>query len=296
MRVDRLGYERVEDFIRYCKKYRANPNDEGLSDIDLEGFEVNEENSTYILMDDNKIIKGVISLIIDDFHKTGRIGRLRIFHSIENEIDNYKIMLRAILQEIEEVDKIFIYIDQKNEKMAEILTALQFKIGGYSLTMIREDREVPKATFPEGFELRTFKENRDEVDWCKVRNIGFPEDAPRTPENVCLYWKSEPQCHLEDGMMLLYHKEEAIGTIRASVEFESGEKYTYISVVCVNPEYRGKWLGKNLLRAAIAYGRSQGISKAILCVDVENENALNLYLGEGFRKYKSSVWYEYKLM
>ncbi len=295
MRVERLKDEMVEDFIKYCKKYRADPNDEGLSDIDLEGFEVNEENPTYILVDDNNI-KGAVSLILDDFYKQGRIGRLRIFHSVENEIDNYKIMLRAILQEIEEVDKIFIYIDQKNEKVAEILTVLQFKIGGYSLTMIREDREVPKATFPDGFELRTFEENRDEVDWCKVRNIGFPEDAPRTPENVCLYWKSEPQCHLEDGMMLLYHKDEAIGTIRASVESESGEKYTYISVVCVNPEYREKGLGKNLLRAAIDYGRTQGLPKAMLCVDVENENALNIYLREGFTKYKSSVWYEYKLM
>ncbi|WP_461614738.1 GNAT family N-acetyltransferase [Clostridium sp. Marseille-QA1073] len=177
--------------------------------------------------------------------------------------------------------------------MAEILTSLQFKLGVYSFTMIREDREVPKATFPEGFELRTFKENRDEVDWCKVRNIGFPEDPPRTLENVCLYWKSEPQCHLEDGMMLLYYNEEPIGTIRASVEFEAGEAYTHISVVYVNPEHRGKELGGNLLRAAIDYGRSKGMPKAMLCVDTENESALSLYLREGFIKYKASVAYEY---
>jgi mycothiol synthase len=294
MKVERLRDEMVEDFIEYCKKYRENPNDEGLSDIDLEDFEIDKENLTYILVSDNNI-KGAASLILDDFYKQGRMGRLRIFHSIENEVDNYKIMLRAILEEIEGIDKIFIHIDQKNEGMAEILTSLQFKLGGYSFTMIREDKEVPKATFPEGFELKTFKENRDEVDWCKVRNIGFPEDPPRTPENVCLYWKSDPQCHLEDGMMLLYYNKEPIGTIRASVEFEAGEAYTYISVVCVNPEHRGKGLGRNLLRAAIDYGRSKGMPKAMLCVDIENESALNLYLREGFIKYKASVVYEYKL-
>jgi len=102
----------VEAFIEYCKKYRENPNDEGLSDIDLESFEINKENSTYILVSDNNI-KGVISLILDDFYKQRGMGRLRIFHSIENKIDNYKIMLRAILEEIEGIDKIFIYIDQK---------------------------------------------------------------------------------------------------------------------------------------------------------------------------------------
>ena len=292
MKVERLRDEMVEAFIEYCKKYREDPNDEGLNDMDLESFEINKENPTYILVSDNNI-KGMISLILDDFYKQGGMGRLRIFHSIENKIDNYKIMLRAILEEIEGIDKIFIYIDQKNEVMAEILAALQFKLGGYSFTMIREDREVPKATFPEGYELRTFKENRDEMDWCKVRNIGFPEDSPRTPENVCLYWKGEPQCHLEDGMMLLYYNEEPIGTIRASVEFEAEEKYTYISVVCVNPEHRGKGLGRNLLRAAIDYGRIQGMPKAMLCVDIENESALNLYLREGFAKYKASVEYEY---
>lgn len=294
MRVERLRDEMVEDFIKYCKKYREDPNDEGLSDIDLENFEINKENPTCILVSDNSI-KGAVSLILDDFYKQVKMGRLRIFHSIENEIDNYKIMLRAILEEIEGIDEIFIYIDKKNEVMAEILTSLQFKLGGYSFTMIREDKEVPKATFSEGFELRTFKENRDEVDWCKVRNIGFPEDPPRTPENVCLYWKSDPQCHLEGGMMLLYYNEEPIGTIRASVEFEAGEAYTYISVVCVNPEYRGKGLGKNLLRAAIDYGRSKGMAKAMLCVNIENESALNLYLREGFIKYEASVLYEYKL-
>ncbi|WP_291578424.1 GNAT family N-acetyltransferase [Clostridium sp. UBA6640] len=294
MKVEKLKDEMVEDFIEYCKKYRENPNDGGLSDVDLENFEINKENPTYMLMDDNNI-KGAVSLILDDFYKQGRIGRLRIFHSIENEVDNYKIMLRAILEEIEGIDKIFIYIDQKNEDMSEILTALQFKLGIYSFTMIREDKEVSKATFPEGFELRIFKENRDEVGWCKVRNIGFPEDPPRTPENVCLYWESYPQCHLEGGMMLLYYNEEPIGTIRASVESETGEAYTYISVVCVNPEYRGKGLGRNLLRAAIDYGRSKGMSKAMLCVDIENESALNLYLREGFTKYKARVEYEYKL-
>ncbi len=63
----------VEAFIQYCKKYRENPNDEGLSDIDLESFEINKENSTYILVSDNNI-KGVISLILDDFYKQRGMG------------------------------------------------------------------------------------------------------------------------------------------------------------------------------------------------------------------------------
>ncbi|WP_461614739.1 hypothetical protein [Clostridium sp. Marseille-QA1073] len=68
MKVERLRDEMIEDFIEYCKKYRENANDEGLSDIDLENFEINKENLTYVLMDDNNI-KGAVSLILDDFYK-----------------------------------------------------------------------------------------------------------------------------------------------------------------------------------------------------------------------------------
>jgi mycothiol synthase len=65
-----------------------------------------------------------------------------------------------------------------------------------------------------------------------------------------------------------------------------------IYMLGVDPDYRGKGIGKRLLLAGLARLRSKGVRVAVLTVDSENEAACALYRSVGFKVQKSSLWYE----
>jgi mycothiol synthase len=81
MKIQQLTTETMVLFINYCKKYRDELSDEYIEDVHLDKFYPDEENPTYVLLDDKSDIVGVVSLIIDSYHREGKTGRFRIFHS-----------------------------------------------------------------------------------------------------------------------------------------------------------------------------------------------------------------------
>ncbi len=72
--------------------------------------------------------------------------------------------------------------------------------------------------------------------------------------------------------------DEAIGSLRVS----KMEQRTGIYGFVVRPEYRGKGYGRQLLQEAIRIIRDEGSQEIVLDVDVDNTNALGLYLSCGF--------------
>lgn len=56
-------------------------------------------------------------------------------------------------------------------------------------------------------------------------------------------------------------------------------------------EYRGRNLGRNLIRAAVEFGRDNGYENSSLSVNAENTNAAKLYLNEGFEEKAVMVCY-----
>lgn len=56
----------------------------------------------------------------------------------------------------------------------------------------------------------------------------------------------------------------------------------HILNVCVDPDWRGRQLGRTLLRHLLALGRHQGADTAFLEVRPSNEVAIALYRSEGF--------------
>jgi mycothiol synthase len=65
-----------------------------------------------------------------------------------------------------------------------------------------------------------------------------------------------------------------------------------IYMLGVDPDYRGKGMGRRLLLAGLSHLRSKGISMAVLTVDSENEAACALYRSVGFEFQAGSLWYE----
>ncbi|NBI07239.1 GNAT family N-acetyltransferase [Senegalia massiliensis] len=297
MNIVKLTSERKTEFINYCINYRHEFDSTFLDDQELMSFEPNEENPTYILLDKNNNIIGAISLIINSYYRRSRSGRFRIFHTIKFDKEVYKKMLELVLNHTKGLHKVFLFIDSENKKMTELLKVLNFSLKRYSYTLINHSLEDVQVIFPIGYELREFQAGRDEADWCKVRNLGFDKiagcDTPKTPK---MYSEMEKDYgHLSGGIIMLYHENTPIGQVRATKEVEDNIEYVFISSLCVIPEYQGSGLGRNLLKAALSFGKSKNIKKGMLSVNAENENAISLYLNEGFEKKSVSICYEYYL-
>jgi mycothiol synthase len=67
-----------------------------------------------------------------------------------------------------------------------------------------------------------------------------------------------------------------------------------IYVLAVNPEYKGKGVGRDLTITGLNYLKYQGLSNVMLYVGVENKPAFSLYKSLGFNEFGSDVMYRVK--
>lgn len=297
MRVEFLKRGRVEEFVTYCKKHRMEIDDSFLYDEDLKNFEANDENPTYIVSNCNGKIVSAASLIIDDYSKRGRKARFRIFHSEVEDIEVYRMLMKAILKHTEGLDKVFLFVPIVNEKFIKIIEGLNFNVERYSFLLVREDLDIPEFSLPEDYEIRTFRKGRDEETWCEVRNAGFAKlqgsETPITPKIVSEMILAED--YIEGGLMMLYHKEKHVGIVRGSDDEYEGLQTMNIGPLAIIPEYQGKGLGRCLLRASLNFAKKKSYKSTILCVNAENERAKALYIQEGFKEVEAVACYKYDL-
>jgi mycothiol synthase len=67
-----------------------------------------------------------------------------------------------------------------------------------------------------------------------------------------------------------------------------------IYVLAVNPEYKGKGVGRDLTLTGLNYLKYQSLCNVMLYVGVENKPAFNLYKSLGFNEFGSDVMYRVK--
>lgn len=297
MKVETLKNERIEEFINYCKKHRMEIDDSFLYDEDLRDFKPNEDNPTYIVTDNQGELKATASLIMDDYNRRGKKARFRIFHSEIEDIECYKMLIQAILKHTEGLDNIFVFVPLVNKKLMKFIEKLEFTVDRYSFLLAREDLDVPEFGFPEDYAIRPLKAGRDEQIWCDVRNAGFAKlkgsETPITPQMVSKMILGED--NIEDGSMILYHKDRPIGVVRGSKDEYEDLPIMSIGPLAIIPEYQGKGLGRILLRASLNFAKEKSYKRTILCVNAENERAKALYVEEGFKQVEAVVCYKYEI-
>jgi mycothiol synthase len=297
MKVEKLKSDRIKDFVEYCKKHRMKIDDSFLYDADLKKFEPSDENPTCIVTDEQGEIVAAASLIIDDYNKSGRKGRFRIFHSEIEEQECYDRMMQTILKYTADIDYVFVFVPIVNKNLMEHIEGLKFAVDRYSFLLVREDLVVPELSFPEGYEIRPFRFGKDEEVWCEVRNSSFAKlkgsETPITPKIVANMMTSED--NIKGGSMILYHKERPVGVIRGSMDEYEGSTIMNIGPLAIIPEYQGKGLGRSLLRASLRFAKEKSYDRTVLCVNADNERAKDLYLQEGFKQVEAVACYKYDL-
>jgi len=112
-----------------------------------------------------------------------------------------------------------------------------------------------------------------------------------------IYRISLPNCSQED-IILAFDSEKTIGYCWTRINFwkdkAPGEGTGRIYMLGVDPDYRGRGLGRQLLLVGLSYLKTKGLRVVELTVDGENKVACSLYKSAGFKLWTSSLWYEKK--
>ncbi|MCM3766745.1 GNAT family N-acetyltransferase [Neobacillus niacini] len=298
MTVEALKHNRVVDFVEYCKKHRLAVDDSFLYDEDLETFEPNADNPTYVITGQQGEIIAAASLIMDEYQKRGKRARFRIFLSEANDKDQYKLLLESLLKHTAGLERVYIFVPLANKLLSEAIKQLDFSVERYAFVMVREDLDVPELNLPDGYSIRNFQPGQDEEVWCEVRNAGFAtlkgSETPRTPDMIAKMVSESD--YIEGGMKILYHIDKPVGVARGAADEYENAPIMNIGPLAVLPEYQGKGLGRLLLRAALHVAKDKAYKRTILSVNGENERAQALYIREGFKQVEGAVCYEYRLV
>ncbi len=101
-----------------------------------------------------------------------------------------------------------------------------------------------------------------------------------------------------DNIFLIFDSDKPVGYCWTRIEVwkkAQGEGTGRIYMLGVDPDYRGRGLGRQLLLAGLSYLRNKSLRVGVLTVDSENKAARSLYRSVGFKLWKSSLWYEKRM-
>ncbi|WP_309122076.1 GNAT family N-acetyltransferase [Paenibacillus sp.] len=293
MDVSRIDRGNVTLFLTYCRQVRDDVGDSFLSEDELSTFDPESGRPSYLLMDGGDPV-GAVSVAEDDYLTESGKARFRIFRADDGRAESYAALWEAIRPSLEGAPYVFLFAKASDTAARCAFEALSFEAERIAYVLLREERPpIGEEALPEGFELRPFRYGADEAAWCEVRNAAFAtlrgSEAPMAPEHVAKWQGGEDE--LEGGMLLLFEDEEPVGCVRAHKDEYEGMPCATIGPLALKPSRQGRGLGRTLLRAAVRNAAARGYPRALLSVNAENEQAIALYLKEGFEKKLAFVCY-----
>ena len=115
----------------------------------------------------------------------------------------------------------------------------------------------------------------------------FLPARPGTPEGYASFISTQLE-DLDKAVLVAEVDGDAVGYAFAAVE-----GYDYMALrgpagvlhdIIVDPEHRGRGVGRLLLEAALAFFRSRGVPRVVLFTAEQNEAAQRLFASMGFRR------------
>jgi mycothiol synthase len=155
---------------------------------------------------------------------------------------------------------------------------------------------VGDIVVPPGVRVRSF-EPTDEAALLEVNAAAFahhPEQGHMTSEDfrerTAEAW-FDPQ-----GLFLAVPDEDdpdlpLLGFHWTKVHRDEDPPYGEVYVVATNPRAAGRGLGTLLTKVGLAHLATQGVDEVILYVDGDNDPAIAVYEGQGFRSVRTEVQY-----
>jgi mycothiol synthase len=203
------------------------------------------------------------------------------------------MLFEAIRLHFDGLQSVYLFLPQDRHKTAAIVRDLGFRVDRYSTVLLLREPKARHIRFPEGIAVVPLKPTDEALirQFAAAVNTNFSALAGHvhlSPEDV-QRWFSE-DTYIEEGICLLVREDQPIGTLCVMREF--GDKNAAeIIALSVAWEFRGKGLGRMLLRYAVAFAVSNGLQPVFLSVNAENNTALGLYTSEGFVLAENLVCY-----
>ncbi len=135
----------------------------------------------------------------------------------------------------------------------------------------------------------------EEAKLTQIQNRSFAGSwgyNPNTVEEI-VYRINLSHCSPED-VVLTYDRDTVISYCwtRITSEAPTCERKGQILMLGVDPDYRGRGVGKRILLAGLSYLKSKGLRVVEVTVDSKNKEACALYRSVGFKIRTSTLWYE----
>lgn len=129
--------------------------------------------------------------------------------------------------------------------------------------------------------------NKDAYEIDQQNKIYFTEDVDGDEINLSLINPEDEIAKGFNSYLAIYNKQ-----IVGKVNIQYSDTVSGIYGLGVKPEFRSKGLGRGILKKAIDMIKAESASQIMLQVEVENDNALNLYRSCGFQETYSMNYYK----
>jgi len=194
------------------------------------------------------------------------------------------------------IDATHINVDKNNTLARSLLEKLGFKVIRDSYELKYDLTQFIPSDIPTTVSIRHL-EKGEEDELLTIQNrsfIGTWGFSPNTIDEIT--YTSGMSNSPYTGILLARDGDKPIGycwtkieTINESADIDGIAR---ISMLGVDPDYRGKGLGRELLLTGLAYLKENDFHFARLTVDQQNEAAYSLYRSIGFTVCNTSLWYE----
>jgi len=239
-----------------------------------------------------------------DLKPESNIGRaiLRwLVHPKHHRRGLIKELVHRAISRAEELSVLTVHVNipQDSQKVKYLLAEMGF-------TFVRRFLEL-RLDFPKTDLLESSKialrcrslQPGEEARLTDLQNRSFTGSwgyNPNTVEEIMVR-VNLPNCSPGD-IILAFDSDKPIGYCWTRINFwdnTPGQGTGRIYMMGVDPDYRGRGLGRQLLLVGLSYLRSKGLRRVELTVDSENQVACTLYKSVGFKPWTSSLWYEKRL-
>jgi mycothiol synthase len=193
------------------------------------------------------------------------------------------------------VEVVHVNIGQDNVVAGKMLTGLGFSIVRQFLELRLDIGHVDGSDIHPAIEWRYLQPGQED-ELTKLQNRAFAGTWGYNSNTVetMTFRISISTCSRQD-IVLAYDGNRAVGCCWTGISCEQGipsVRKGRIHMLGVDPNHRGKGIGRELMMVGLARLRNRGLTVAELTVDSENKVARALYQALGFRLQARTLWYE----
>jgi len=175
------------------------------------------------------------------------------------------------------------------------------------LTDIQQLPKVGKKEAEKGIVIRSFLPGIDSDAWLSLNNKVFKDHPEQGKWQVAdLNIRLGEEWFDEQGFFLAEINNKIIGSTwtkihgshthqhEEEIESHAHPSIGEIYITAIDKEYSGRGIGRILTITALNYLKYQGLSHAMLYVDLDNKVAINLYQSLGFTQSGMDILYKLK--